>query len=269
MKKTILFIALIALLFPACSPKKEMLYFTDLATEKDSLQVISAEVQKYEAPIMPDDMLAITVSGIDPNAVAIFNLPTQNFIGPGETTLITTPSLQTYLVDANGYIDYPVLGHIKIGGLTRSEATAMLKKEISQYVDNPIVNIQCTNFKVSILGEVTKPGAYKVTSERITILDALGLANDITIYGDHSNVLLIREENGVRTFHRFDLTQADIFTSPYYYLQRNDVVYVSPNKARQDYAGYSQSKQYSVSIVSAIISAASVIASLCIALFIK
>jgi polysaccharide export outer membrane protein len=119
------------------------------------------------------------------------------------------------------------------------------------------------------LGEVTHPGSYKFGSERLTILDALGMANDMTIYGNHTNILLIREKDGERSFHRLDLTQPDIFTSPYYYIQRNDIVYVEPNEARQGVARYSQDKQYTVSIVSAITSAASVIVSLCIALFVK
>lgn len=269
MKKYTLFIVLSTLLLASCKPVKEALYFPDLATDSDLIQQIPDSIKTYESPIAPDDMLAITVTAIDPNAVAIFNLPTQNFLMPGETMMTTTPSLQTYLVDAEGYIDYPVLGRIKVGGLKRNEIAALLKEKISKYAEDPIVSVQCTNFKISILGEVTKPGNYKIDSERVTILDALGMANDITIYGNRSNVLLIREENGVRSFHRFDLTQSDIFKSPYYYLQRNDIIVVEPNKARQGYAKYSQDKQYTVSIVSTIVSAASVIASLCIALFIN
>ena len=269
MKKYTLFIALLTLLLASCRSQKETLYFPDLAVKEDVIQHIPDSIQSYESPIAPDDMLAITVTAIDPNAVAIFNLPTQNFLTPGEVMMTTTPSLQTYLVDAEGYIDYPVLGRIKVGGLKRNEIAVLLKEKISKYAEDPIVSVQCTNFKISVLGEVTKPGSYKISSERITLLDALGLANDITIYGNHSNVLLIREENEVRSFHRFDLTKSDIFTSPYYYLQRNDIVYVEPNKARQGYANYSQDKQYTVSIVSAITSAASVIVSLCIALFVK
>lgn len=269
MKKQILIIPILALLLTSCKTTKEMLYFPEFAQNEDITQVIPDSIKEYESPIMPDDMLLITVTALDPNAVAIFNLPTQNYMAPGEKLIVTTPSLQTYLVDGEGYIDYPVLGRIKLGGLTRKEATQLIKDGIKKYVEDPIVTMQCVNYKITVLGEVTKPGSYTIDSERITILDAIGKANDMTIYGNHSNVLLIREENGVRSFHRLDLTQPDIFTSPYYYLQRNDVVYVEPNKARQGFAGYSQDKQYTVSIVSAITSAASVIVSLCIALFVK
>ncbi len=269
MKKYILIIPILTILFASCKTNKDMLYFPDLAKEGDIVQTIPDSIKEYESPIAPDDMLSITVTAIDPNSVAIFNLPLQNHMAPGETTVVTTPVMQSYLVDKDGYIDYPVLGHIKVGGLTRTQATAMLKKEISKYVENPIVTLQCTNYTFSVLGEVTKPGTYKMGSERLTILDALGYANDITIYGNHTNLLLIREQNGQRSFHRIDLSQPDIFTSPYYYLQRNDVIYVEPNEARQGYSRYSQDKQYTVSIVSAVTSAASVIVSLCIALFVK
>lgn len=270
MKKHILFIvAASASLLSACTSTKDMLYFHQLASDGDIVQAIPDSIKNYESPIAPDDMLAITVTSIDPNAVAMFNLPTQNFMAPGEEMIMTTPSLQTYLVDNEGYIDYPVLGRVKVGGMHRKEVAEYLKEQISKYVEDPIVNIQCTNFKVSVLGEVTKPGTYEVGSERITVLEALGLANDITIYGNRSNILLVREENGTRSFHRLDLTKPDVFTSPYYYLQRNDVVFVEPNKARQGYANYSQDKQYLVSVVSAVTSAVSVIVSLCIALFVK
>lgn len=269
MKKYILLIPILAFALSSCKSSKEMLYFPELAKEGNITQVIPDSIKEYESPIVPDDMLSITVSALDPNAVAIFNLPTQSFLAPGETQLITTPTMQTFLVDNEGYIDYPVIGKVKLGGLTRTEATELLKEKISHYINDPIVTLQCTNAKITILGEVAKPGSYKLTSERLTILDALGKASDMTIYGNHTNVLLIREVNGERTFNRIDLSQPDVFTSPYYYLQRNDVIYVEPNDARQGYAGYSQDKQYTVSIVSAITSAASVIVSLCIALFLK
>ena len=203
MKKYLLILPILALILASCQSPKQMLYFPNLANEGDIVQVIPDSIKNYESRIVPDDMLTISVSALDPNAVVIFNLPTTNFIMPGENTISTTPSLHTYLVDKEGYIDFPIIG------------------------------------------------------------------KDMTIYGNHTNVLLIREENGVRSFHRLDLSQPDIFTSPYYYLQRNDVIYVEPNEARQGYAGYSQDKQFMVSVVSAVTSAVSVIVSLCIALFVK
>ena len=269
MKRYILLTALVSILLTSCKTQKDMLYFPDFAVNETITQVVPDSLKDFESPISPDDKLMITVSALDPNAVAIFNLPLQNYLAPGSTTIITTPVMQTYLVDSEGYIEYPVIGRIKLGGLTRRDAVNVMKEAISQYVENPIVTLSCVNYKFSVLGEVARPGTYDYDSERLTILEALGKANDMTIYGNHTNVLVIREQNGVRTYNRLDLSSPDVFTSPYYYIQRNDVIYVEPNSARQGYSTYSQDKQYTVSIVSAITSAASVIATLCIALFIK
>lgn len=269
MKRSIFFIPVLFLLMVSCSTPKEVLYFGELAKSGDVVQVIPDSVKEYQPEFAPDDMLSITVTSLNPEAAAIFNLPLQTFLTPGETNIISTATLQSYLIDPEGYINYPVLGKIKMAGLTRNEATQFLQKELSKYIEDPIVNIQCNNFTFSVLGEVTKPGTYKHASERLTVLEALGYASDITIYGNHSNVLLIREQDGVRSYHRLDLTEPDIFTSPYYYIKHNDVIYVEPNDARKGYATYSQDKQYTVSIVSAITSAVSVIASLAIALFVK
>ena len=177
--------------------------------------------------------------------------------------------LHTYLVNSHGEIDFPVLGKLQVAGLTRSELTDLMTEKISVYVKSPIITIQIRNFKVSVLGEVNKPGTVNVPNERLSVLDALGMAGDLTIYGNRSNVLLIRDNNGKKEYHRFDLTSAETLTSPYYYLQQNDVLYVEPNKARKGNAKYSQSGQFNVSLASTIISALSVLASLGIALLVK
>lgn len=269
MKKYILITSVLAILLTSCKTQRDMLYFPDFVTNETITQVIPDSIKDFESPIAPDDMLMITISALDPNAVAIFNLPLQNHLSPGTTTVITTPVMQTYLVDSEGYIDFPVIGRIKLGGLTRRQAINVMKEKIGQYVENPIITLSCVNYKFSVLGEVNRPGTYEYESERLTILEAIGKASDMTIYGNHTNVLVIREQNGERTYTRVDLSNPEIFTSPFYYVQRNDVIYVEPNLARQGYSTYSQDKQYTVSIVSAITSAASVIATLCIALFIK
>ena len=149
------------------------------------------------------------------------------------------------------------------------QLSEFLKEKISAYVKSPIVNVKLHNFKISVLGEVTKPGVQKVLSERITVLEAIGGAGDLTIQGQRDNVLIIREVNGKKEFKRLDLTSSDLFSSPYYYLQQNDVVYVEPNKARKGNSRYSQSAQFNISLASSIVSAVSVIASLAIALLVK
>ena len=241
-------------------------YFQDLDNQ---MPAVTEQSVNYTPRIAPDDQLSITVSGTDPNAVAAFNMPLASYLAPGETNVTSTPVLHTYLVNSRGEIDFPVLGKIQVANMTRSELTDMMTEKISAYVKSPIVTIQIRNFKVSVLGEVNKPGTVNVPNERLSVLDALGMAGDLTIYGNRTNVLLIRDNNGKKEYHRFDLTSAETLTSPFYYLRQNDVLYVEPNKARKGNAKYSQSGQFNVSLASTIISALSVLASLGIALLVK
>lgn len=251
----------------SCSTSRNSVsYFQDMASGKNVLEGVE---RNYEVKITSDDLLAISVSSIDPNAIAIFNLPATTFLKPGEAEISTTPVLQSYLVDPSGYIDFPVLGKLKVAGMTRNELADFLKKGISKYAKDPLVTVNIMNFKVSVLGEVNKPGTISITNERISILDAISMAGDLTINGKRTNVVLIRDENGKTTYHVFDLTSSDIFKSPYFYLKQNDIIYVEPNKARRSNANYSQSAQFNTSVASTIISALSVIASLCIAFMVK
>ena len=132
----------------------------------------------------------------------------------------------------NGFIDFPVIGRIKVGGLLRSEVTELLQNKITKYIKQPVVTIRLENFKIAVQGEVNSPGIYSVGSERITLIEALSKASDLTIYGKRDNILIIRENNGVKTYNRVDITKADFINSPYYYLAQNDVVYVEPNKTK-------------------------------------
>ena len=257
--KTLIFAFTIILLTSCKTTTNNITYFQDL----DNQSAVTGKAVNYTPRIAPDDQLSITVSGMDPNAVATFNIPLASYLAPGETNVTSTPVLHTYLVNSHGEIDFPVLGKLQVGGMTRSELTDMMTKRISAYVKSPIVTIQIRNFKVSVLGEVNKPGTVNVPNERLSVLDALGMAGDLTIYGNRTNVLLIRDNNGLKEYHRFDLTSAEMLTSPYYYLQQNDVLYVEPNKARKGNAKYSQS------LASTIISALSILASLGIALLVK
>jgi len=136
------------------------------------------------------------------------------------------------LVDAQGTIDFPVLGKIKVSGLTRSEVLQLFQEKIEKYIKNPVVNLRIMNFKVSVQGEVNLPGTYSIASERITLIEALTLAKDLTIYGKRNNILIIRDIDGVKSYNRVDITKANFINSPFYYLAQNDVVYVEPNQSR-------------------------------------
>ena len=261
--------ALCLYLLCACSTPKNITYFQDSDSVENELALKKGI--KYQPRICGGDLLTITVSAVDPSAVAPFNLPAvsyakqtqQEFNGTHDIT--ASQALQSYTVDSEGYINFPVLGKIKLGGLAKQEASELLKERIASFVSDPIVNIQIVNFKITVLGEVTKPGTYPVNSDRVSLLDAIGLANDLTIYGNRKNVLLVRDSDGKKEMIRFDLTKSDMFDSPYFYLQQNDVVYVEANNARKKNANYSQAEQFNVTIASAIISSISVISGVIIA----
>ena len=227
------------------SSKNTVSYFQDMTTENNVLEGVESN---YEVNITSDDLLAISVSSIDPNAIAIFNV------------------LQSYLVDSEGYIDFPVLGRLHVAGMLRHELAEYLKAGISKYAKDPLVTVNIMNFKVSVLGEVNRPGTISITNERMSILDALSMAGDLTINGMRDRVTLYRDENGKKTYHVFDLTSSDVFKSPYFYLKQNDVIYVEPNKARRSNATYSQAAQFNVTVASSVISVVSIITSLCISL---
>lgn len=254
------------LLFVSCRTVHDPIaYFQDI----DNWAGEAADSMNYAPKIMPDDELSITVSGVDPNAVAVFNMPLSSYPTPGETEISMAPVLHTYLVDSRGKINFPVLGEIAVAGMTREELTDLMAGKLAAYVKEPIVTVQIRNFKVSVLGEVARPGTVRIANERLSVLDAIGMAGDLTIYGNRKNVLLIRDNGGRKEYHRFDLTSAESLRSPYYYLQQNDVLYVEPNKFRKGNARYSQNQQFNVSLASTVISAISVLASLAIALLVK
>lgn len=162
-------------------------------------------------------------------------------------------TLQPYLVNAEGMIDFPVLGKLKLSGLTRSEVLQLFEDKISKYIKNPIINLRIINFKVSVQGEVTLPGTYNVQSERITLIEALSMAKDLTIYGKRDNILIIREVDGVKSYNRVDITKADFINSPFYYLAQNDVVYVEPNKTKINGAAVGANTNVLISISSLLI----------------
>lgn len=216
------------ILFVSCASRNDVVYYQNIAAIENG-----GVAANYEIKIQPDDLLSIIVSAEDDEIAAPFNLKTvllqnsQNTDNAGGREI-----LQLYLVDSKGFIEFPVLGSLKVSGLTRSEVLKLLREKISLYIKNPIINLRVSNFKVAVQGEVNVPGVYPVNSERITLIEALTMANDLTIYGKRDNILIIREMNGVKTYNRVDITQADFINSPFYYLAQNDIVYVEPNKTK-------------------------------------
>lgn len=247
------------LLLGACSVPKDVTYFQGI--DDLSADQLKKMGQVYHTPICPDDLLTITVTAWDPNVVTPFNPPTYAYstIVEGETAVQFAQSLYTYLVDKDGYIDYPVLGRVKVGGLTKHELSEKLRADISKYIDDPLVKVSLVNFKVTILGEVNRPGTVTVRNDRVSILDVLGSVGDVTINANRTNILIVRDNNGAVERVRMDLTDPAIFASPYYYLQQNDVVYVEPNDAKKRNSRYSQAQQYNLTIFSTILSAISVL----------
>lgn len=231
----------------SCVSKKEIVYFQNDAINQSLVS------NNYKTIFKADDLLQITVSALDLEAVQPFNLPAVS-VATTTNNVIGTPQQIPYLIDNKGFIDFPLLGKVKLAGLTRSEAIKLLKDKLDpDYVKNPTINIQITNFTITVLGDVKRPGSYTIPNERVTVLEALGLSGDLNITGVR-NIRVFREENGEKKTYNLDLTSNTIFTSPAYYLQQNDVVYVQPNKASSQDAAFNRNAGLFVSVGSVIIS---------------
>lgn len=246
LKKTIPFLSLV-LLF-SCTSKKDIIYYQDI----DTLGA-QGKSTSYEIKIQPDDLLMIIVSAEDPEIAIPFNLTTSSVPTADRPDAVGQQSTQLYLVDANGFIDFPILGKLKISGLTRSEVLKILQDKVAVFIKNPIINLRIMNFKYSVQGEVTSPGTYNVASERITLIEALSKAGDLTIYGKRNSILIIREIDGVKSYNRVDITKAGFINSPFYYLAQNDVVYVEPNKSRINAAAVGPNTGVIISVSSLLI----------------
>lgn len=204
----------------SCASRKDVVYFQDSNNYETIL-----DNNVYEPKFKVDDEISIIVSTLNPEASVPFNL----FRGATESG--GTPDQVSYLVDKYGEIDFPVLGKIKVAGLSPEELRVLLNDKLSGYLKDPIINIRLKNFTVTILGGVNSPGTYQVIGEQVTILEALGLAGDLNIKGKRDNILVIRNFNGTTVHNRIDLTSKEAFKNPAFYLTQNDVVYVEPNKS--------------------------------------
>ncbi|MEZ4788035.1 MAG: polysaccharide biosynthesis/export family protein [Flavobacterium haoranii] len=225
MKKGItkLLILLLSMLLFSCASREKLVYLQN--------EFNAQNVTQFQTRIQPDDVLMIIISSENPEVAAPYNLKNVVLQSNSEESS-QMQRTQTYIVDVEGNIEFPVLGKVKLGGLSKEEAVNYIKNLLKDHVKDAVVNLRILNYKISVLGEVNRPGTFSIPSERVTVLEALGKAGDLTIYGKRKNVLLIREENGVISTHRLDLTKSDIVNSPYYYLAQNDVVYVEPNKTK-------------------------------------
>jgi len=227
--KQIFYVCIVALLFSACSTAKykQVTYFNDLI---DSGTVVQRIENYNPLKIQKDDILAITVSSLNTEASAIFNM------GNTSSTLGNVNSNSTsangFTVNLNGEIQLPLIGSMKIAGLTTEEARLLIQKTLLNFLKEPVVSLRIVNFKISVLGDVVKPGVYPVNSERVSVIDALGFAGDLNITAIRKNVLLIREINGERKMVRLNLNSKELFNSPYFYLQNNDALYVQPGDAK-------------------------------------
>jgi polysaccharide export outer membrane protein len=247
------------LLLSACGSTKEVNYLQDVTVLKEQ-----AIEQKYEVIIHQDDLLSIYVNSKNPELTVPFNMPVVSSQITSEVSY--QQRILGYLVDVNGSIDFPVLGKIQVEGLTRLQLTNLIKNWIirENLIKDPIVTVQFLNFKVAVMGEVNQPGSFTVTGDRITLLEALSMAGDLTIYGKRDRVAVIREDKGERIILFHDLRSANIFDSPCYYLQQNDIIYVEPNRTRAAQSHINQNNSVGVwlSAVSILTSVAALIVNL-------
>lgn len=244
------FLLAFTILFASCTVSRKTVYFNDLP---DSTHFEWAAAKFTEPVIQNDDILTIDIQTVDPESMAALNQgTTMQLIGASSGVNIGNQQITGFLVDRNGNINIPMFGEIKLAGLTTFEAREVIKEKVSVYYKEPIVQVRFANYKITVLGEVAKPATYTVPNEKVTLLDALGLAGDLTIYGKRDNVLLIRDQDGTKEFIRFDLNSATMFESPYYYLKQNDVIYVEPGRAKV--AANNAERTQIISIVGTIVS---------------
>lgn len=231
----------------SCAPKKKLVYFQGIESSQSNSKA------DYQPKLQPDDALLIIVSAPDPEAAVPYNLASYTAMDGSTDRTGSGVRYQTYLIDNAGNIEFPVIGTIKLGGLTRIEAVEKLKSELKKFIKSPIVNLRIMNYKVSVMGEVARPGSYPIQTERLTLPEALSMAGDLTIYGDRKNIILIREMDGVRTHTFIDITSSDFMSSPYYYLDQNDQIYVQPNKTRVNSSAVGPNITVGISALSLII----------------
>ena len=247
-----------SLLLTSCGTVKNVAYLQN----SDSINFEKSRFL-YDARIMPKDQITISVNTTTPEVSIPFNLLLQNSYAQGRSLSSAGGTLMPYLVDNEGFINFPIVGRLHVGGLTKSEAEKMVTEKIRPYMaetENPVVTVTMASYSVSVLGEVARPGSFQVSREKITILEALAQAGDLTIYGVRDRVKLIREDaTGKKSIVTLNLNDANIVNSPYYYLQQNDVVYVEPNNVKAQNSKVGQTTTLWFSATSILISLTSLL----------
>ena len=251
---------LLPFLLVACQSYKKVPYLQDV----EVVEQVTQQEKLYDAKIMPKDLLTIVVSCTSPELALPFNLTIASpcFIASSNSTFTTAqPMLQPYLVDNEGKINFPVLGELKLGGLTKKQAEQMIVDKLKLYItETPIVTVRMVNYKISVIGEVTRPGTFTISNEKVNLLEALAMAGDMTVYGLRDNVRLIREDSsGKQQIITLDLNKAETILSPYYWLQQNDIIYVTPNKAKARNSDIGNSTSLWFSATSILVSLASLL----------
>jgi polysaccharide export outer membrane protein len=227
MNKTIplYLILLLSLCFGSCASADKFALLQNVSNTNETKEA------DFQVKLQPDDLLLIMISAENPIIAQPYNLSNVS-VAINNETAAGQQRLLSYQIDQQGAIQLPGLGTIKAAGKTRNELMAHIEKLLEGKITNPVITIRILNFKISVQGEVNRPGTFPINSERVTLLEALSMAGDLTIYGKRDNILVIREENGVKSFQKVDITKGDFVNSPYYYLSQNDVIYVEPNKTR-------------------------------------
>ena len=270
MKKKSIVIFMAACTLASCQSYKRVPYLQsyESLTNPDYKEIVINEVNEkdtlYDAHIQPKDLLSITVNTSDPEVAAPFNLTVQTAINVAQSNngyVTSQPTLQQYLVNNEGEIDFPVIGRLKVGGLTKNQAEDLIREKLRPYLkETPIVTVRMSNYKISVIGEVNRPGTFTISNEKVNIFEALAMAGDMTVYGIRNNVKLIREDNrGQRNIISLNLNEQNILHSPYYYLQQNDILYVTPNKTKAKNASISNSTTIWFSVIGTLVSLASLI----------
>jgi polysaccharide export outer membrane protein len=240
------FFLVIFIFLTSCSLNREIAYFKN---QKDTTLIPTSH--SFVPTIQSGDILFVGFSSSDPNSTAQFNgvniLPANSVGSVNVMAQSVTPGI---LVDDQGYIHLHKIGRIYVKGLTKLQLSQLIKTLLIPYLKDPIVSIRFMNYRVTVLGEVASPATYNISNERVSLLEILGMAGDLTAYGNRKNVLIIHENDGKKEFHRINLNKIDLFQSPYFYLHSNDIVYVEPNKAKS-YLG-SKTSAYLPSVISSV-----------------